>query len=263
MAAYAASLVPRIRAILESSDLASISAKGVRRKLVEGGEDEARIKHARADIDAHTNEIYEELAAGASSDTSSELVTKPDAKPDTRPRSNPSASSASASTGSASASVPRVQLDADERLARSLQADYDQLLSARGRRAAAPAPKKKKAGTAGAGVKRKSKAVVGSDGEEVEDKPRKRGGGGGAFNKEMLLSDPLAELVTEPRLSRPQTVKRIWDYVKANGLQDATDKRFILCDDKLRAVFKTDKLHMFTMNKILSQHLRNPDEIAP
>lgn len=50
----------------------------------------------------------------------------------------------------------------------------------------------------------------------------------------------------EPRLSRPQTVKRIWDYVKARDLQDPADRRFIRCDEQLRAVFHTDRLHMFT-----------------
>lgn len=59
-------------------------------------------------------------------------------------------------------------------------------------------------------------------------------------------SDALADLVGESRLSRPQTVKRIWDYVKERGLQDEKDKRYILCDDKLRNVFHSDKVHMFT-----------------
>lgn len=59
-------------------------------------------------------------------------------------------------------------------------------------------------------------------------------------------SDTLAALVGEARLSRPQTVKRIWDYVKARDLQDPSDKRFIICDDGLRSVFHTDRLHMFT-----------------
>jgi len=63
---------------------------------------------------------------------------------------------------------------------------------------------------------------------------------------EMGGSDALSELVGEPRLSRPQTVKRIWDYVKARDLQDQTDKRYILCDEPLRSVFHTERLHMFT-----------------
>ena len=59
-------------------------------------------------------------------------------------------------------------------------------------------------------------------------------------------SDALIALVNEPRLSRPQVVKRLWEYIKANQLQDPSDGRYILCDEPMRAVFHTDKLHMFT-----------------
>lgn len=49
------------------------------------------------------------------------------------------------------------------------------------------------------------------------------------------------------QLSRPQTVKRIWAYVREHDLQDPKDKRMIRCDDGMRAVFKQDKVHMFTV----------------
>ena len=62
-------------------------------------------------------------------------------------------------------------------------------------------------------------------------------------------------MLGETRLSRPQTVKKIWEYVKARDLQDPEDKRQIRCDDAMRAVFKTDRVHMFTMNKLLNQNL--------
>jgi len=52
-------------------------------------------------------------------------------------------------------------------------------------------------------------------------------------------------------LSRPHAVKKIWEYIKLNNLQDPKDKRDILCDSHLKAVFKTDKVNMFKMNKIL------------
>lgn len=78
----------------------------------------------------------------------------------------------------------------------------------------------------------------------------------------MLLSEPLAALLDTPSLSRPQTVKQIWVYVKARELQDPSDKRQIRCDDKLRAVFKQDRVHMFTMNKLLAQHLFPADAVV-
>lgn len=50
-------------------------------------------------------------------------------------------------------------------------------------------------------------------------------------------------------------VKQIWVYIKAHDLQDPADKRQIMCDEKMQAVFKTDKVHMFTMNKLLGKQL--------
>ena len=63
----------------------------------------------------------------------------------------------------------------------------------------------------------------------------------------MQLSEPLAALTGEQQLSRPQSVKRIWDYIKANQLQHENDKRQIRCDDKLRAIFNQDNIHMISM----------------
>jgi upstream activation factor subunit UAF30 len=76
----------------------------------------------------------------------------------------------------------------------------------------------------------------------------------------MNLSEPLGAMLGETTLSRPRTVKLIWEYIKARGLQDPDDKRQIRCDDAMRAVFKQDKVHMFTMNKILAGHLYPLDE---
>jgi upstream activation factor subunit UAF30 len=77
----------------------------------------------------------------------------------------------------------------------------------------------------------------------------------------MTLSPALSALLNgETQLSRPQTVKKIWEYIKSNDLQDPNDKRQIICDDALKSVFKTDKVHMFTMNKILGPHLYAAEE---
>lgn len=62
------------------------------------------------------------------------------------------------------------------------------------------------------------------------------------------------------QLSRPETVKRLWAYFKENELQDPKDRRQIRCDDALKAIFKQERVHMFTMNKLLSDHLFAPDE---
>jgi upstream activation factor subunit UAF30 len=71
----------------------------------------------------------------------------------------------------------------------------------------------------------------------------------------MSLSPALSALLGESILSRPQCVKKIWEYVKARDLQDPADKRQIRCDERMRAVFKSERVHMFTMNKVLATQL--------
>jgi len=45
-------------------------------------------------------------------------------------------------------------------------------------------------------------------------------------------------------------VKKLWEYIKSNELQNPSNKTEILCDEKLKALFNVDKVHMFTMNKV-------------
>ena len=124
-----------------------------------------------------------------------------------------------------------------------------------GPRKTAPVKKKKT-------PKKKSQARVGSDDSEVEDSPKKVNRNTG-FHKPLNLSPALSSLLDgETQMSRPQVTKRIWDYIKANDLQEPDDRRFIRVDDRMREVFKQDKVHMFTMTKIVNQHMFNPEETA-
>jgi len=50
-------------------------------------------------------------------------------------------------------------------------------------------------------------------------------------------------------------MKKLWDYIKANGLQDATDKRNINADAKLLAVFGKPQVSMFELAGIAGKHL--------
>ena len=68
-------------------------------------------------------------------------------------------------------------------------------------------------------------------------------------------SKELAEITGKDPLPRSQMVKKVWDHIKANNLQNPQNKREIVADDKLRAVFGTDRVSMFEMNKHLSRHL--------
>ena len=63
-----------------------------------------------------------------------------------------------------------------------------------------------------------------------------------------------AVIGTEP-VARPEAVKKMWEYIKAHNLQDPKDKRTIVADDKLRAVFGKDSAGMFELAGILGQHL--------
>jgi upstream activation factor subunit UAF30 len=54
-------------------------------------------------------------------------------------------------------------------------------------------------------------------------------------------------------LSRPQVVKQLWVYIKDRELQNPDNRREILCDPSLKAVFGVEKINMFKMNKVLGQ----------
>jgi len=77
-----------------------------------------------------------------------------------------------------------------------------------------------------------------------------------ALMKPLTPSKELAAIVGSEPLPRPQVVKKVWDYIKSNNLQNAANKREIKADDKLRKVFGKDKVTMFEMNKHLAAHLK-------
>jgi DNA topoisomerase-3 len=68
-------------------------------------------------------------------------------------------------------------------------------------------------------------------------------------------SAQLAAVIGAEPVARPEAVKKMWDYIKAHNLQDPQDKRTIVADDKLRAVFGKDRIGMFELAGILGQHL--------
>ncbi|KAG6424664.1 hypothetical protein SASPL_115084 [Salvia splendens] len=104
-------------------------------------------------------------------------------------------------------------------------------------------------------VKQKKKAK-----DEVEDEPKRKGkrqrGGNSAFLAPIKLSDALVKFLGtgESALPRSDVVKRIWDYIKLNNLQDPSDKRQILCDEKLKELFNLDTFCGFTVSKHLTAH---------
>ena len=78
-----------------------------------------------------------------------------------------------------------------------------------------------------------------------------------AFMKPMTPSSVLAAVIGAMPMPRTEVTKKIWDYIKKNKLQDATNKRNINADEKLKAVFGGKKtVSMFEMTKLISGHLK-------
>ena len=77
-----------------------------------------------------------------------------------------------------------------------------------------------------------------------------------ALMKPLQPSKELAAVVGSQPLPRPEVVSKVWDYIKKHDLQNPQNKREILADDKLEAVFGKKKVTMFEMNKHLAAHLK-------
>jgi DNA topoisomerase-3 len=68
-------------------------------------------------------------------------------------------------------------------------------------------------------------------------------------------SADLAAVIGNEPVARTEATKKIWDYIKAHGLQDAKDKRTINGDEKLRKVFGKPSVTMFELAGVLGKHL--------
>ncbi len=78
-----------------------------------------------------------------------------------------------------------------------------------------------------------------------------------ALQKPLQPSKELAAVVGPDPLPRGAVVSRVWDYIKKHKLQNPQNKREIMADNNLKAVFSgRNKVTMFEMNKYLAQHLR-------
>ena len=78
-----------------------------------------------------------------------------------------------------------------------------------------------------------------------------------AFMKPMTPSGQLAAVVGSKPMPRTEVTKKLWAYIKRNGLQDKKNKRMINADDDLKAVFGgRSTVNMFEMTKLVSKHLK-------
>ena len=78
--------------------------------------------------------------------------------------------------------------------------------------------------------------------------PRKTGPG-------LKPSTELAAVIGDDPVARTEVIKKLWDYIKANGLQDSKDKRSINADAKLLPVFGKPQVTMFELAGVVGKHL--------
>ena len=76
-----------------------------------------------------------------------------------------------------------------------------------------------------------------------------------AFNRTLTPSPALAAVIGAAPQPRTEVVKLMWEYIKANNLQNPANKRNILADAKLKAVFGKDEVTMFEMTGLVGKHL--------
>ena len=77
-----------------------------------------------------------------------------------------------------------------------------------------------------------------------------------AFMKAMTPSSALAAVIGSSAMPRTEVTKKLWAYIKRNGLQDRTNRRMINADEKLRPVFGgRGQVSMFEMTKLVNKHL--------
>ncbi len=65
----------------------------------------------------------------------------------------------------------------------------------------------------------------------------------------------LAEVVGAKAIPRTEITKKLWAYIKKNGLQDKKNKRMINADAKLKPIFKKDQVSMFDMTKLVAKQV--------
>ncbi len=77
-----------------------------------------------------------------------------------------------------------------------------------------------------------------------------------AFMAPLTPSATLAEVIGSKPVPRTEVVKKIWDYIKKNNLQDKKNRRNINADGKLKPLFGKDQISMFDLAKIVSKHVK-------
>jgi chromatin remodeling complex protein RSC6 len=125
------------------------------------------------------------------------------------------------------------------------------------KKAAAKKPVAKKAAPAKKAAAKKPVAKKAPAKKAAAKKPAAPRKPNAAFMKPVTPSAVLAAVIGGNPAPRTEITKKVWDYIKKFKLQNATNKRMIDADDKLKAVFGGKKqVSMFEMTKLISGHLK-------
>ncbi|MEO6108206.1 MAG: SWIB/MDM2 domain-containing protein [Cyclobacteriaceae bacterium] len=115
------------------------------------------------------------------------------------------------------------------------------------KKSAKKAPKKAAKKTAKKATKKTAKKA----GKKSARKPN------AAFMAPLTLSPALADVIGSKPQPRTEIIKKIWDYIKKNGLQDSKNRRMINADAKLKVLFAgKGQISMFELAKVVNNHVK-------
>ena len=77
-----------------------------------------------------------------------------------------------------------------------------------------------------------------------------------AFMRAMTPSAALAAVIGDKPMPRTEVTKKVWEYIKKNGLLDKVKRTMINADAKLKEIFKQAQVSMFEMTKLINAHLK-------
>ena len=127
-------------------------------------------------------------------------------------------------------------------------------MAKKAKKAAKKAAKKPAKKAAKKVVKKAAKKVAKKAAPKKAAKKRKPNA---AFMAALQPSALLSEVVGSKALPRTEVIKKIWDYIKKNGLQDSKNTRMINADEKLKPIFDgKNQVSMFELAKVVSKHVK-------
>jgi chromatin remodeling complex protein RSC6 len=106
-------------------------------------------------------------------------------------------------------------------------------------------------------AKKAAKKAAKRPAKRAAKKPAKKRKPNAAFMKPVQPDATLSAVVGGSAMPRTEVTKKLWGYIRKNGLQDSKNRRMINADANLKAVFGgKGQVSMFEMTKLVSKHLK-------